>query len=135
MQTYLKNILMSKIWNILFVFGQREGKKTSKFKSMDFFIIFLIDVKIPLNISVLAESTCSKSIHLQNLEHSLDVESGFKDKHFMLIWCVYICLCSIAFHAAKMPCICSFKWNFPIFCCYLWQPKLHVYFQNFCVFT
>lgn len=40
--------------------------------------------------SVLAESTFGKNVHLQNLERTLDVESGFKDKHFLLIWCVYM---------------------------------------------
>jgi len=86
---YLTNILMSKIRNTLFAFGQRQAKNY-QVKSVDFFIIFPIDIKIPLNISVLAESTLVKLYTVQNLKHTLGVESGLKDKHFMLIWCVYV---------------------------------------------
>lgn len=68
----------------------KEREKNSKLKGVDFFIIFLRCKKTPLNMSVLAESTFGKNVHLQNLERTLDVESGFKDKHFLLIWCVYM---------------------------------------------
>lgn len=52
--------------------------------------MFLTDVKVPLNISVLVESTSDKSVHLQNTEHILDIESGFKEQCFMLYWYVYV---------------------------------------------
>lgn len=59
-------------------------------RSVVFFILFLTDVKVLLNISVLVENISNKNVHLQNTEHTLDTESGFKDQYFMLYWYVYV---------------------------------------------